>query len=574
MDALALLSGSDDSDGEGERPQEELAEGSAKRQRVDAPGDEATSSKLSFADLQNQGYTSSVSLLESASYQRDAQGQEERRVKSLPAPKPQQEDTQDEHAEQEEEEETVEASCEVPPPSVEVWQTKGSTGKVPRPWSSFRSESGSSWGSADSLPTVLLDPLFAKGIEAPTPIQSYAIPIIASGRDMIGIAQTGSGKTLAYLLPCFAHLLRPENACVHSALFCAPAILVLGPTRELICQVEKEAERFYQAEIKVQAVYGGAPKQEQLAGLRARPQLVAATPGRLNDFLENEGSLNAFGSLQALISLDKVRFMILDEADRMLDNGFEEQIRQILKLANSPTRQTLMFSATWPPAAQDLAVEILKNPVEVRVGGSKDPYSANPNIKQEVRLVDSWGHSDVKTKVLVSLLKAQPRAKTLVFVSMKRVCADVERKTRRSIGGGSDAIHGDRRQEEREAALKAFRIGEIRVLFATDVAGRGLDIPGVDLVVNYDPPQSASDYVHRIGRTGRGGAKGHAVSLLSMHDTSAMQFIAEVMEKSGVDVPSEIKPFVQGTATKRAKGDSKGAGNDLASGEKELVTMD
>lgn len=235
----------------------------------------------------------------------------------------------------------------------------------------------------------------------------------------------------------------------------------------------------------------------------------------------------------------------------MLDDGFEWQIQQILKAANSPKRQTLMFSATWPKAAQDLAEEILTDPIECRVGGSHDAYSVNPNINQEVRVVET---TEEKPQTLLLLLKARQRAKALVFVAMKRVCGELERKSRRSIGGGSDSIHGDRSQADREAALAAFRNGEIRVLFATDVAGRGLDIPGVDLVVNYDPPQSAEDYVHRIGRTGRGGVKGNAVSILTVQDTSAMRYIAEVMQKSGVDIPPVMIPFVQVGARKRGKG--------------------
>ncbi|CAE8603056.1 unnamed protein product, partial [Polarella glacialis] len=271
------------------------------------------------------------------------------------------------------------------------------------------------------------------------------------------------------------------------------------------------------------------PKHEQLAGLRGWPQLVVATPGRLNDFRENQPTF---------CDLRGVRFLVLDEADRMLDEGFEPQIRKIVFSSSALQRQTMLFSATWPPAMQKLADDFLRDPLQIRVG-SVDQLRANASILQDVQFCADL--AGAKTRELVKLLKSRPRARTLVFVATKDGCHELSRQVRGTVPGRCETLHGGLHQERREAALEAFRSGAARVLFATDVAGRGIDVPGIDLVINYDPPRSREDYVHRIGRTGRAGATGQAVSLLThIRDGDAMKFIAEVMEETGVPVPADL----------------------------------
>lgn len=303
---------------------------------------------------------------------------------------------------------------------------------------------------------------------------------------------------------------------------------VLCPTRELVCQIEKEADRFRKAaDLRVATLYGGVPKATQLAGLRARPQLVIATPGRLADLLETAG---------ASCTLHHVTFLVLDEADRMLDDGFEESVRALVEQAKSPRRQTLLFSATWPVRVQSLAADFTKDPVEVNAGAG-DALRANPSITQDVMFVEEEAD---KAAALVDLLNGRPKAQTLVFVSTKRACHQLERAIGGRVRGACDAIHGDRSQQEREAVLKAFRDCQIRVLFGTDVASRGLDIKGVSLVVNFDAPRSSEDYVHRIGRTGRAGIGGVAISILTRGEMEAARNIAAVIQISGGRMPPEL----------------------------------
>eukprot|EP00927_Polykrikos_kofoidii_P027376 TRINITY_DN24109_c0_g1_i1.p1 TRINITY_DN24109_c0_g1~~TRINITY_DN24109_c0_g1_i1.p1 ORF type:complete len:538 (+),score=74.55 TRINITY_DN24109_c0_g1_i1:73-1686(+) len=517
MDPLDLLS----DDGESE-----VAAGESSN-RDDASGEEhdersrdskrlRTDPVVDFDELQRAGYKP-AELLETAEYLRDAESQEERRVKSPPPCQLQAEDQL-----------TEEATCKpppAPPPPVEVC----GSGVLPAPWKSFGGGAKGDGIDGDvhqvRFPPEIQGPLLAAGFQEPSPIQSHAWPILGMGRDLIGVAQTGSGKTLGYLLPCFAQLWRVES-------IGSPAILVLAPTRELVGQIEREAERFRKSTgIVVAHVYGGEPKNMQLAGLRHNPHLVVATPGRLNDFLETEGSI---------LSLRHVRFLVFDEADRMLDDGFEPQIRLIVREASSPRRQTMMFSATWPLPVQKLAQEFLTDAVEIRIG-RVDALSANADVCQEVQICRDEAE---KQRALVSLLRLKAHSRTIVFVATKRSCRELARSLRRSISGWIEALHGDRTQAEREAALQAFRDGKARVLFATDVAGRGLDVRGVTLVVNFDPPQSAEDYVHRIGRTGRAGDTGLAVSLLTWRDSTAGRYIKDVMEQTGQHVPPELERFV------------------------------
>mmetsp|Transcript_152114 Transcript_152114/g.268563 ORF Transcript_152114/g.268563 Transcript_152114/m.268563 type:complete len:919 (+) Transcript_152114:129-2885(+) len=372
-----------------------------------------------------------------------------------------------------------------------------------------------------SFPDRIRGPLVAAGFPAPTPIQQHSWPIVAGGHDMIGIAKTGSGKTLAFLLPGFASLL--ESRADPRA---PPAILVLAPTRELACQIENEAKQFGRsAGMKAVCLYGGAPKGPQLAELRLRPQLVVATPGRLNDLLEPPAGMTL------AVDVKSVRFLVLDEADRMLDMGFEPQIRKIIS-ALPQERQTLMFTATWPPAVRRLASEFTREPAEVRIG-EVEQLSVNADIDQ--RVVFCRDQIDRQDR-LDELLRDSGNDQAIVFTNTKRMCDSIGFRIPSSV-----VIHGDKDQRERDTALSAFKSGAKRVLVATDVAARGLDIRAVKLVVNFEPPNREEEYVHRVGRTGRAGQKGTAVTLLTNEDGTAARFISEVLKRMSLPVPQELE---------------------------------
>jgi len=386
------------------------------------------------------------------------------------------------------------------------------TGEIPPPWKTW----------ADVVfPSALRSTLLAAGFPAPSSIQKYSWPVTMSGRDLVGIAKTGSGKTLGFLMPCFARLIESRADSRGP-----PAILVLAPTRELACQIVKEGRDFGgPAGMKAAILYGGAPKGPQLAELRMRPQLVVATPGRLNDLLDPPPGMSL------AVDVKSVRYLILDEADRMLDMGFEPQIRKII--GHLPAeRQTLMFTATWPTSVRRLASEFQRDPVEARIGDVEN-LTANIDITQRVEFCRDQFDKENKVQ---ELLRENNNGQAIVFVSTKRMCDTIARTIRDSV-----AIHGDKDQSERDAALNAFRAGTKRVLVATDVAARGLDVKAVMLVVNFDPAPREEDYVHRIGRTGRAGQKGTAVSLLTNEDGNAARSIAEVMKRTGLGVPKELQ---------------------------------
>jgi len=372
-----------------------------------------------------------------------------------------------------------------------------------------------------AFPTRVRSPLISAGFTAPTLIQQYAWPILITGRDAVGVAKTGSGKTLAYLLPAMARLIE-SNADTRGP----PAILVLAPTRELACQIEQEAKQFGAiAGMRATCLYGGAPKGPQLAELRQRPQVLVATPGRLNDLLDPPPGLTVAVDVKA------VRYLVLDEADRMLDMGFEPQIRKVINTLPQE-RQTVMFTATWPSSVRRLASDFLRDFVEVRIGEA-DNLRVNTDIEQRIVLCDDM-HG--KEQHLVTLLQDNPHNQTIVFVNTKRECETVALRVDNSV-----VIHGDKDQQERDMALSLFKSGSRRVLVATDVAARGLDIKDVRLVVNFDPPNREEDYVHRVGRTGRAGNKGTAVTLLTNNDGSAAQNIVDIFRRMNLSIPAELE---------------------------------
>jgi ATP-dependent RNA helicase DBP3 len=356
------------------------------------------------------------------------------------------------------------------------------------------------------LPHILpaqADPF--KAFTTPTPIQAAAWPFLLSGRDVVGVAETGSGKTLAFAVPCIRYI----TSLPHSKQFKGAKAVVVSPTRELALQIHEQIVKLATpAGLDVVCVYGGVSKDEQRRMLRTA-SIVVATPGRLNDLI-NEGAAD----------LSRVGYLVLDEADRMLDKGFEEEIRKII-LTTPPTaqRQTLMFTATWPPSVRDLASTFMTNPVKIAIGDNPTgDLRANTRIDQRVEVVDPRG----KEQRLLQLIKqhqsgSQKNDRILVFCLYKKEATRVEGFLR-SKGLKVAGIHGDLSQVQRTTSLDAFKQGKVPLLVATDVAARGLDIPAVKMVINVTFPLTVEDYVHRIGRTGRAGADGTAITLFTEHD--------------------------------------------------------
>ncbi|CAJ1418345.1 unnamed protein product [Effrenium voratum] len=343
------------------------------------------------------------------------------------------------------------------------------------------------------LPEDLLQTVKGAGFDQPTPIQAVGWPAALSGRDMVGIAQTGSGKTLAYLLPGLIHIAEQPALLAGDG----PIALVMAPTRELAMQIHSEVMRFTDgSRIRSTAVFGGVNRYSQASDLRRGVEILIATPGRLLDFLES-GTTN----------LKRVTYLNLDEADRMLDMGFEPQIRKVVSQIR-PDRQTLMWSATWPKEIQRLARDFCReDPVKLTIGSEE--LSLNPKITQQIEVVSEYEKRDRFMNWIKNATSDEQ--KVLVFTETKRgadsLCRELQYQSLPAA-----AIHGDKEQRQRDKTLFDFRSGRCNVLIATDVAQRGLDIKDVAYVVNYDVPKTLEDYIHRIGRTARGGATGTAVT--------------------------------------------------------------
>ncbi|KAJ9541402.1 hypothetical protein OSB04_027908 [Centaurea solstitialis] len=374
----------------------------------------------------------------------------------------------------------------------------------------------------------------------PTPVQRYTIPISLAGRDLMACAQTGSGKTAAFCFPIISGIMRGQSVQrPHGFRTVFPLALILSPTRELSCQIHVEARKFaYQTGVKVVVVYGGAPINQQLRELERGVDILVATPGRLVDLLE-----------RAKVSLQMIRYLALDEADRMLDMGFEPQIRKIVEQTDMPPpggRQTMLFSATFPREIQRLASDFLSNYIFLtvgRVGSSTDLIVQRVEFVQET---DKRSH-------LMDLLHAQmdngsgKQPLTLVFVETKKGADSLEYWL---CGNGFPAttIHGDRTQPERELALRSFKSGKTPILVATDVAARGLDIPHVSHVVNFDLPNDIDDYVHRIGRTGRAGKTGLATAFFNENNMSLAKPLADLMQEANQEVPQWLTRYASRAA--------------------------
>ncbi|KAJ6860559.1 hypothetical protein NC651_036831 [Populus alba x Populus x berolinensis] len=382
--------------------------------------------------------------------------------------------------------------------------------EVPPPLTSFE---------ATGFPSEILKEVLKAGFSSPTPIQAQSWPVALQSRDIVAVAKTGSGKTLGYLIPGFIHLKRCRNDPQ-----LGPTVLVLSPTRELATQIQDEAVKFGKSSrISCTCLYGGAPKGPQLKELDRGADIVVATPGRLNDILE-----------MRRVSLNQVKYLVLDEADRMLDMGFEPQIRKIVKEVPA-RRQTLMYTATWPKEVRKIAADLLVNPVQVNIGNI-DELVANKSITQHVELLAPLE----KHRRLEQILRSQePGSKIIIFCSTKKMCDQLARNLTRQFGAA--AIHGDKSQSERDHVLSQFRTGRSPILVATDVAARGLDVKDIRVVVNYDFPTGVEDYVHRIGRTGRAGATGVAYTFFGDQDAKYASDLIKVLEGANQLVPPEIR---------------------------------
>jgi len=362
--------------------------------------------------------------------------------------------------------------------------------------------------------------------ENPTPIQAQCWPILASGRDVIGIAETGSGKTLAFSIPALTHLkhrMKTEGEGRKG-----PMMLVIAPTRELAMQsqvVLEEASQF--VNIRSVCVYGGVPKYPQRDALKKGVEVVVATPGRLIDLMQ-----------EGCCDLSNVSYLVLDEADRMLDQGFERDIRKIISETHQ-SRQTALFSATWPDSVRELAHEFLTRPIKVTIGS--DDLAAGTRITQIVEVIDDRARENKLNKLLKEY-HASRKNRILIFVLYKKEASRLEGNLQRS-GWNCTSIHGDKSQEARIQAVENFKSGSIPLLVATDVAARGLDIPGVDYVINFSFPLTIEDYVHRIGRTGRAGRTGTAYTFFQASDKARAGELVKVLKDANQSVPKEMMSF-------------------------------
>lgn len=393
------------------------------------------------------------------------------------------------------------------------------------------------------LDEQILKTLDAIGYQTPTPIQMQAIPEVLAGSDLIASAQTGTGKTAAFLLPSIQVLLQQKTQS-----YKGPRVLILVPTRELAMQVAGEAEKFCKGLQKTRTVciYGGVPYPIQKRSLLRPHDILVATPGRLIDHLE-----------QGRIDLSNIQMLILDEADRMLDMGFVEDVETIAE--HTPAeRQTLLFSATMDRRVLSMSRKLQKNPVEISI---KADHSLKANIEQRLYYVDNIQH---KIDILSDMLEKMDYEQALVFTSTK-MQADKLSDDLREAGHYTAALHGDMNQSRRTQTINKLRTGKIRILVATDVAARGIDVASLSHVINFDLPFQPEDFIHRIGRTGRAGASGTAITFATYREEPMLSRISKLTGKpmeTHVIVGLEPKP--KPAAQKFGMGSRKG-GNSFSS---------
>ena len=386
------------------------------------------------------------------------------------------------------------------------------------------------------LNPLILNAVQEAGYIIPSPIQAEAIPEVMAGHDLMASAQTGTGKTAAFILPALHRIAEPSA--VRSK---GPRVLVLTPTRELAQQVSDAAAKYGKnMRLKVVSILGGMPYPLQNKLLSNPVDILVATPGRLIDHIE-----------RGRIDFSRLEMLVLDEADRMLDMGFIDDVERIAA-ATPATRQTLLFSATLDGAIGNLAKHLLKNPRRISVAATQTRHE---HIDQRLMYVDDMAH---KGRLLDHLLRDTSLNQALVFTATKRD-ADALADKLLSQGHSAAALHGDMNQRERNRTLVNLRRGQVRILVATDVAARGIDVPGISHVINFDLPKAAEDYVHRIGRTGRAGSSGTAVSFASSRDAGNLQ---KIERYTGQSIPAhtvaglepKFKPRSQPSITRRKPG--------------------
>jgi ATP-dependent RNA helicase RhlE len=369
----------------------------------------------------------------------------------------------------------------------------------------------------------LVEVLTRLGLTEPTPIQVQAIPPALEGRDVLGCAQTGTGKTAAFVIPIIERLADGPKG--------HPRAMILAPTRELAFQIQETVDKFGRVRgIFATTLVGGADMHAQVRGLRQRPDIIVATPGRLLDHM-----------WQGTVSFGKLRMVVLDEADRMLDMGFAPQLNQIIEALPEP-RQTLLFSATMPSNLADLARMSLNDPFKAMVTKSATPAEGVTHT------VHHTANSD-KTSLLLSILK-ETEGSVLVFTRTKHR-ADRIGETLERIGCRVAVLHAGRRLPQRRAALEGFRRGRFEILVATDIASRGLDVDNIRHVINYDLPHVPEDYVHRIGRTARMNATGWATSFVTSEDNHSLRMIEKLLGKAVPCAPASGKPAVATAPVRR-----------------------
>ncbi|HEY9199403.1 MAG TPA: DEAD/DEAH box helicase, partial [Gammaproteobacteria bacterium] len=376
-----------------------------------------------------------------------------------------------------------------------------------------------------NLNAQLLRAIEASGFTVPTDIQRAAIPVVLAGRDLMASAQTGTGKTAAFVLPALEKLLTPATVPGRG-----PRVLILTPTRELATQVNENIRQFGKfCRFTNGSVVGGMPYPPQMKLLQQPLDLLVATPGRLMDHME-----------RGRVDFSRLEILVLDEADRMLDMGFVDAVRDIAA-ATPATRQTLLFSATLEGRVMTIAKALLKDPARIQLAANNEQHAS---IEQRVHQADNVGH---KHRLLAHYLGHASLSQAVIFTATKRG-ADELAKQLAAQGHASAALHGDMNQGARRRTVEQMRRGQFRLLIATDVAARGLDIKGLSHVINFDLPMVAEDYIHRIGRTGRGGATGTAVSLVGPDDWRKLGGIERLtgrrLERAVIDglEPSRSEP--------------------------------
>ena len=396
--------------------------------------------------------------------------------------------------------------------------------------------------SSIGLAEPILRAVAEKGYTTMSPIQAQAIPVVLAGRDVMGAAQTGTGKTAAFILPLLQRMLKHESTSTSPARHPVRALVIL-PTRELADQVAEQAKLYGKyTQLRSTVVFGGMDMKPQTIELKKGVEILVATPGRLLDHIEAKN-----------VALNQVEYVVLDEADRMLDIGFLPDLQRILSFLPKQ-RTTLLFSATFSPEIKRLAASYLQDPVLIETARPNETAST---VEQHFYNIDT----DDKRRALTQIVKQRGITQAFVFVNSKLGCARLARNLERE-GLRTNALHGDKSQDERLKALEAFKKGEVDLLICTDVAARGLDIKDVPAVFNFDIPFGAEDYVHRIGRTGRAGASGLAVSFVAPSDQRLVADIEKLLKKKieveGFEFEDE-RPRERINTGRRAWGDEEGA---------------